>query len=150
MSAYQRRRKDGHLEQRADLPIESVLSTDPATADGDDTIALFFTEHVSLARRKAVPVVDSEGSFEGLVVLDDVLGIDPDEWAETTLAEVARPGHAGGPPGLDLGQALRAMLDGDIDHLPVVDSQGRLRGVVTSDAIIDRSRLMDRLDPKQR
>lgn len=148
VSAYQRRRRDGHLEQRADLPIESVLSTDPATADGDDTIALFFTEHVSLARRKAVPVVDGDGCFEGLVVLDDVLGIDPDDWPVVTLAEVARRDTPLGHPDWNLGQALRAMLDGDVDHLPVVDSRGRLRGMVTSDAIIDRSRLMDRLDPK--
>ncbi len=150
VSAYQRRRKDGHLEQRADLPIESVLSIDPATADGDDTIALFFTEHVSLARRKAVPIVDGEGTFEGLVVLDDVLGIDPDEWPTTTLAQVARTDTPVGRPDWNLGQALRAMLDGETDHLPVVDARGRLRGVVTSDAIIDRSRLMDRLDPKPR
>ena len=45
---------------------------------------------------------------------------------------------------------LQAMIDGDVDHLPVVDGRGRLRGVVTSDAIIDRSRLMDRLDPPER
>src|SRR5690606_20546277 len=34
VSAYQRRRRDGPLEQRAALPIESVLSTAPATARG--------------------------------------------------------------------------------------------------------------------
>lgn len=148
VSAYQRRRRDGHLEQRADLPIESVLSTDPATADGGDTIALFFTEHVSLARRKAVPVVDREGRFEGLVVLDDVLGVDPDEWPEKMLSEVARRDVPVGRPDWNLGEALRAMIDGEVDHLPVVDANGKLRGMVTSDAIIDRSRLMDRLEGK--
>lgn len=147
VSAYQRRRRDGHLEQRADLPIESVLSTDPATARGDDTVALFFTEHVSLARRRAVPVVDGEGHFEGMVILEDVLGVDPDEWPTTTLDSVLRADSPVGRPDWTMGQALQAMIDGEVDHLPVVDARGRLRGVVTSDAIIDRSRLMDRLDP---
>ncbi|MGI8939068.1 MAG: chloride channel protein [Iamia sp.] len=146
VSAFQRRRKDGHMEQRADLPIEQVLSTDPATASSDDSVALFFTEHVSLARRKAVPVVDGDGVFQGLVLLNDVLGIEPDEWPNVTLADVARRDVPVGRPDWNLGQALRAMIDGEVEHLPVVDARGRLRGVVTSDAIIDRSRLMDRLE----
>lgn len=146
VSAYQRRRKDGHLEQRADLPIEQVLSTDPATASAEDSVALFFTEHVSLARRKAVPLVDGEGTFQGLVLLNDVLGIEPDEWPDRLLSDVARRDVPVGRPDWNLGQALRAMIDGDVDHLPVVDANGRLRGMVTSDAIIDRSRLMDRLE----
>ncbi|CAN5581760.1 hypothetical protein BH24ACT4_BH24ACT4_10030 [soil metagenome] len=146
VSAFQRRRKDGHMEQRADLPIEQVLSTDPATASSDDSVALFFTEHVSLARRKAVPVVDGDGVFQGLVLLNDVLGIEPDEWPDVTLADVARRDVPVGRPDWNLGQALRAMIDGEVEHLPVVDARGRLRGVVTSDAIIDRSRLMDRLE----
>lgn len=51
-----------------------------------------------------------------------------------------------GRPDWNLGQALRAMVDGEVDHLPIVDRAGHLRGMVTSDAILDRSRLMDRLE----
>lgn len=146
VSTYQRRRRDGYLEQRAGLPIESVLATDPAVARGDDTVATFFTEHVALARRQAVPVVDDAGRYEGLVVLDDVLSIAPEGWAGVRLVDVARTDVPVGDPTWTLGQALTAMLDADVDHLPVVDAAGRLRGVVTSAAIIDRAELADRLD----
>lgn len=147
VSASQRRRRDGHLEERADLPIEAVLSTDPATAAPDATVAEFYTEHVALARRPAVPIVDERGTYLGMVLLDDVLAVEPDAWAGVVLAEVARDDVPVGRPGWTLGQALRAMIDADLDHLPIVDRAGALRGVVTSEAIIDRSRLMDRLDP---
>lgn len=146
MSAYQRRRRDGHMEQRADLPIATVLSTDPAVAHGSDTVAHFFTEHVALARRQAVPLVDAEGHNRGMVVLDDILAIEPESWPGVTLAAVARYDVPVGRPDWTLGRALRAMIDGDVDHLPVVDAAGRLRGMVTSAAIIDRTALMDRLD----
>lgn len=148
VSAYQRRRHEGHLEERADLPIEAVLSTDPATAAPDATVAEFYTEHVALARRPAVPLVDEEGKYLGLVLLDDVLAVEPEAWAGLALADVARDDVPVGRPDWTLGQALRAMIDADLDHLPIVDRAGGLRGVVTSAAIIDRSRLMDRLDPE--
>ena len=147
VSSYQRRMRVGFLEERADLPIAEVLSTDPAVARPDDTVALFFAEHVSLARRRAVPLVDDDGVFLGLVTLDDVLALDHETWADTQLSEVSRHDVPRGSPGWNLGQALRAMVDGDVDHLPIVDDSGHLRGMVTSDAILDRSRLMDRLEP---
>jgi CIC family chloride channel protein len=147
VSRYQRRRRLSSLEERSLLPIASVLSADPATASAGDTLAEFFVEHVSLARRRAVPVVEGDGRFVGLVVLDDVLAVPPEDWASTTVADVV---HAGGPtaaPDWSLGQALRAMVDGAVDHLPVVDASGHLRGVVTSDAVIDRARIMEDFDP---
>ena len=146
LSPYQKRRRPNYFADRAQLPIASVLSTDPAFARGDDTVAHFFTEHVSLARRRAVPIVDAEGRYEGLVVLNDLLSIDPGEWPEITLEEVARTDLPTGRPDWTMGRAMRAMVDAEVDHLPVVDDAGGLRGMVTSDAIVDRTRLMDRLE----
>lgn len=146
VSAFQKHRRRSYLEERADLPIAAVLSTDPATASAGDTVAQFFTEHVALARRRAVPVVDDDGHYEGLVVLGDLLALEPATWPEVTLAEVARTDGPTGRPDWTLGRAMRAMVDAEVDHLPVIDGAGGLRGMVTSDAIIDRARLMDRLE----
>lgn len=145
VSAYQQRRSRGHLEDRADLPVTTVLANDPAVADPADTLAAFFTEHVALARRRAVPLVDADGAYRGLVLLDDLLGVDRERWHEVAVAEIARTDlpHLG--PDATMGEAIRAMADAEVDHLPVVDGGGRLRGVVTSDAIVDRARLLDRL-----
>lgn len=146
VSPYQKRRRPNYLAERAALPIASVLSTDPAVARGDDTVAQFFTEHVSLARRRAVPIVDDQGRYEGLIVLNDLLAIDPSVWPDTLLEDVARTDLPTGRPDWSLGRAMRAMVDAEVDHLPVINDAGGLRGVVTSDAIIDRTRLMDRLE----
>ena len=127
------------------VPISTVLATDAATSRADDTIAQFFAEHVSLARRRAVPLVDGEGCYEGLVLLDDVLAVDPADWADTTLAEVAATELPVAGPDWTVGQALRQMVDANVDHLPVTDGEGRLRGMVTSDAIVDRNDLLERL-----
>ena len=145
VSTYQRRRRSDYVEQRAELPISTVLATDAATSRADDTIAQFFAEHVSLARRRAVPLVDGEGCYEGLVLLDDVLAVDPADWADTTLAEVAATELPVAGPDWTVGQALRQMVDANVDHLPVTDGEGRLRGMVTSDAIVDRNDLLERL-----
>lgn len=146
VSAYQRRRRDGHLEERAALAVTEVLAVDPAVSRAGDSAATFFAEHVALARRRAVPLVDADGRYEGLVLLDDVLAVDPGDWPEVPLGDLARTDVPTVGPGATLGDALRVMVDAEIDHVPVVDDAGGLRGMVTADSIVDRSRLLDRLD----
>ncbi len=146
VSAYQRRRRDGHIEERAALSVTEVLAVDPAVSRAGDSAATFFAEHVALARRRAVPLVDGDGRYEGLVLLDDVLALDPTDWPDSLLGDLARTDVPTVGPDASLGDALRAMVDAEIDHVPVVDQSGFLRGMVTSDAIVDRSRLLDRLD----
>ena len=146
VSAYQRGAREGHLEDRAELPIASVLSTDSATADPDSTVEEYFAEHVVLARRDASPVV-RDGRYEGLVTLSDLLALDPETWSTTRLADIARRDVPTAAPDWTVGQALDAMIRADLRHLPVVDSAGELRGVVTAQAILDLESLLDRLTP---
>ena len=64
----------------------------------------------------------------------------PDKMAEVAATELPVAG-----PDWTVGQALRQMVDANVDHLPVTDGEGRLRGMVTSDAIVDRNDLLERL-----
>ena len=58
------------------------------------------------------------------MVLDDLLALDPDDWADGSLTEVARTDlPTGGPTGRWAGPCER-MVDADIDHLPVIDAAG--------------------------
>src|SRR5581483_11708341 len=91
VSAYQRRRRTGHVEQRAGLPIGTVLVRDAATADAGHTIARFFATHVATARRRAVAVVDDAGRYAGMLFLADILDVDPATWPTTAVADVMRP-----------------------------------------------------------
>jgi CIC family chloride channel protein len=147
VSSCQRRRRTGHVEERAALPISSVLVHEVATIDADHTIARFFASHVAPARRRAVPVLDGGGRYAGMLFLDDVLAVNPSEWGATSIADIMRPDAPVGRADWTIGQALAAMLGADVDHLPVVDDDGRVVGVCTTVDILDLDELLDRLDP---
>ena len=145
VSTYQRRRRSGHVEERAHLPIGSVLARDVATATAADTVARFFAQHVAGARRRAVPVLDEDGRYAGMLFLGDVLSVDPSEWASTCVADVMRTDAPVGRDDWSIGQALAAMLAADVDHLPVVGSDHELLGLCTAVDILDLDELLDRL-----
>lgn len=145
VSSHQRRRHRGHLEERAALPVAQALVTDPATASPDDTLAQFFAEHVAMARRRAVPVVVSD-RFVGMAELDRVLAVDPADWPTTTLHAVLPEERISGKPDWTLGQALAAMVDASVDHLPIVGVDGRFHGMVTRISILDLQELLDRIE----
>jgi len=147
VSTYQRRRRTGHVEERAALPISSVLTRDVPTVPADHTIGRFFATHVAAARRWAVPVVDPAGCYAGMLFLGDVLPVDPSQWAATPVADVMRRDAPVGRTDWTIGQALAAMLAADVDHLPVVDDGGHVVGVCTTFDILDLNELLDRLDP---
>jgi len=149
VSPYQQRRRLGHVEERARLPIESVLVADVAVAHGDDTLGRFFAAHVALARRRAVPVLGADDRYEGMAFLDDVLALDPGQWATTTVGEVMRVDAPVGRPDWTIGQALAAMLGAEVDHLAVVGDDGTLRGVASTVDILDLDDLLDRLDQRR-
>jgi chloride channel protein, CIC family len=145
VSPYQRHRHAGHLEERAKLPAAQALVADGAVAGPADTLAEFVTEHVTMARRRVVPVVDDEGRFLGLATLEAVLDVDPADWASTPLRAVIPDDVAVGAPDWSLGQALAAMVSAGSDHLAIVGSDGLYRGLVTRSSILDLQDLLDRI-----
>jgi CIC family chloride channel protein len=146
VSTYQRRRRTGHVEERAALPITSVLVPDVATTEAGHTIARFFAAHVAGARRRAVAVLDTDSRYAGMLFLNDILALDPATWGTTPVADVMRVDTPVGRAGWTIGQALAAMLAADVDHLPVVDGERTLLGVCTAVDILDLDDLLDRLD----
>jgi chloride channel protein, CIC family len=147
VTAHQRDERRGHVERRADLPLTAALVTDHATARPTDTLAELFTEHVALARRRAIPVVtDAGGTYQGMVLLDDVLAVPHDRWVDTTVSSILRLDLPTLDPASTIGQALGALARTDADLLPVVDDVGRLRGLVSRESILDLDELLERLE----
>ena len=147
VSAFQRGPREGHPEDRAELPIASVLSTDSATADPDSTVEEYFAEHVVLALRVRLRS-SATGGTRASSRCRTCLGLDPGTWPTTRLADVARLDVPTASPDYAVGQALDAMRRAALRHLPVVHTGRRvLRGVVTAQAIVDLESLLDRLTP---
>jgi CIC family chloride channel protein len=150
VSPYQQRRRLGHVEERAHLPIGSVLlGGDVPTAAPGDTLSDFFTEHVASARRRAVPVVDEANRFRGMVFLEDLLAVDPAGWPSTPVADAMRTDTPVGEPSWTIGQALATMQAARVEHLPVVGDDGVLHGVATTADILDLDDLLNRLDHRR-
>ena len=145
VSPYQRRRHRGHLEERAQLPVAQALVTDPATVDPGSSLADFYAEHVAMARRRAVPVVDDR-TYQGMVLLEDVLAIDPVRWVDTEVRELMRTDLPTAAPADTLGTALAAMVAASAEQLAVVGSAGELHGMVSRTSILDLQELLDRLE----
>src|SRR5581483_9125466 len=168
VSPYQARRRFGHVEERANLPIESVLVTDVPTASPDDTLSRFFAAHVALSRRRAVPVcapaggaagegdgdtTDGDGDpgpaiYAGIVFLEDVLAVDPEEWPTTLIGAVMRTDAPVGRPDWTIGQALAAMVGAGVEYLPVIGDDGALRGLAGTVDILDLDDLLERLESR--
>jgi chloride channel protein, CIC family len=148
ITAYQRDERAGHVERRADLPLTAALLTDAATARPTDSLAELFTEHVALARRRAIPVVagDDGGSYQGMILLDDVLAVPHDRWVDTPVSAILRLDLPALDPAETIGHALAALARTDAGLLPVVDDVGRLRGLVSRESILDLDELLERLE----
>lgn len=149
VTPFQRDERLGDLERRFGLPLTAALLPDPATASPSHTVAELFTEHIALARRRAIPVVDDDGSYRGMVLLDDVLGVDHDDWPETRVADIMHTATTNLAPDDDVGTALAALARQDAHHLAVVDANGRLLGIVSRESIVDLDELLDRLEHDQ-
>jgi chloride channel protein, CIC family len=147
VTTFQRDERLGHLERRAEMPISAALITDVATAGPHDTLAELFTEHVALARRRAVPVVDDQRTYLGMVLLDDVLAVDNSAWIETSVTVVMRTDLAVLDPDSTVASAITALVTSPSDHLAVVHAEGRLYGLVSQESIFDLAELLDRIDP---
>ncbi len=135
VSAYQQARQAGHLERRFRLPLADVLRPDIATIAPDATVAEFFAQLLTGPRRSSVAVVEG-GSFVGLARLDDLHDVGQDRWNDTTVAQIMRTDLAVASPRWTFRQALAAMEDADVDELPVVETDGRLLGIVSSSDIL--------------
>jgi predicted transcriptional regulator len=93
-----------------------------------------------------VAVVGDGDRYEGMVFLDDVLAIEPEQWATTTVADVMRRDAPIGRPNWTIGQALAAMLTAGVDHLAVVGDDGVVCGVAGTADILDLDDLLGRLE----
>ncbi len=87
-----------------------------------------------------VLVTDLEGQLTGILserdILNKIVGQDIDLNAETVqryMTHCPDTVHASAP----LAKALQRMLVGGYRHLPLVDSEGRPTGIVSSSDIVD-------------
>jgi IMP dehydrogenase len=107
---------------------EAGMVTNPVTCGPDDTV-----EHVdSLCARyriSGVPVVDGAGVLVGIVTNRD-MRFESDQ--SRPVRDIMTPMPlVTGPVGIDGDDAMALLAANKIEKLPLVDDQGRLRGLIT-------------------
>jgi len=122
--------------------VESLMTRDVESARPESTLA----EAAAVMWRRdcgVVPVVEEGGGVVGVITDRDIcmaLSIRGQRAAEVRVAEVMSRGVESCTPVDDLGEALEAMARRQVRRLPVVDSRGRLVGLLSLNDVIRRTR----------
>lgn len=117
---------------------ESAVIQDPIVVSPDTRVRdvrMLMQEH----RISGVPVVEKGGKLKGIVTLRD-LRFENQE--DRLVSEIMIRGESlcTAPYGISLEEARRKMQEHRIEKLPLVDSQGNLRGLITMKDIEQRAR----------
>lgn len=115
------------------VPVSDVMIRRPVTAGLKRGLA----EAIQLMRQKrvdSVVVVDDDNRLLGVVTARDIQQA-PRE--ARTLEELMRAEPAWVDPGAPVSEALQRMFVERLDHLPVVDAERRLVGLVTRTTLVD-------------
>ncbi len=146
VSQFQRDSRTGHLERRLEMPVNSAMSTEVPTVNADAPLA-DFVWGVALPRKQLEAIViGSEREFLGVIRLSDTRDVDRNDWMSVTCGEVMTTDITPARPSWTLREVTEAMADAQIELFPVVDSGGRIAGVVTENAIV---KLVDFLNETQ-
>ncbi len=96
---------------------------------------------------RRLPVVDDDGKLVGIITLGDVRGAQPSPatslniWelnyllSSLTIDKIMTPKPMTIAPDATIGDAARTMLEHRISGLPVVESDGKLAGIITESDI---------------
>jgi IMP dehydrogenase len=110
---------------------ESGMITNPVTTTPDATVAEV-DELCGQFRISGVPVVDNEGKLVGIITNRDMRFVSPFEKATTLVRDVMTSKNLiTAPEGIDPDSAIAIFAQHKIEKLPLVDSSGRLRGLIT-------------------
>ncbi len=113
------------------LKVGRIATPDVTIIRDDATIreaeGIFIKSH-----RLALPVVNAEGRFIGIVTLEDILSIPPEEWDIRRIHDIVRCKFMFVHPDNSLLTALYKILTHEIPEIPVVDRRtGGLIGEVS-------------------
>ena len=138
---------DYHADPLAGTRVTDVMSTTvetlPSTASVGDARRRF-----EVGRHSAYPLVDAAGRCVGIVSRGDLLRADGS--AAGPLRDVSSNDVVGVSPGESVQHALHLMLEEQLEHIPVIDVDGRLLGICTrTDGLAVRRRHVELEGPQR-
>ncbi|MCV7258260.1 site-2 protease family protein [Mycobacterium shimoidei] len=112
--------------------VRDIMTANPETAHADATVSEFLRDFALLRRHSAFPLVDHFGRLQGLVTLNRIRAVPPEQRASTLLRDVACPADEVPQASPDeLLSALLPRLKGCADGRAVVVDHGVMVGIVS-------------------
>jgi IMP dehydrogenase len=110
---------------------ESGMITNPVTTTPDATVAEV-DDLCGQFRVSGLPVVEGDGRLVGIVTNRDMRFVSPFEKATTLVRDVmTSEGLITAPVGVSPENAIALLAQHRIEKLPIVDADGKLRGLIT-------------------
>lgn len=111
---------------------ESGMVSDPVTVGPDATIAQL-DELCGHYKVSGLPVVDDDGNLMGIITNRDLRFVPADSWSSLCVRDCMTPRErlVTGPTGISRENAKALLAEHRIEKLPLVDSAGRLTGLIT-------------------
>ena len=143
VSEYQRDTRVGHLERRFQMPITSAMKRDFQTVQPADSLSDFVWRFAFPRKQLEAVVADNKGEFRGIIKVSDVGDMEQDLWSTTACSEVMIAGLTPARLSWTVREVSARMEEADVDIYPVVDTAGRVVGVVTDQSIVNVVELLD-------
>ncbi|WP_348788650.1 IMP dehydrogenase [Leifsonia sp. NPDC080035] len=110
---------------------ESGMITNPVTTTSDATVEEVDTL-CGQFRVSGLPVVEADGTLVGIITNRDMRFVSPFERSTTLVRDVmTRQPLITAPVGIDPDSAVAIFAEHKIEKLPLVDADGKLRGLIT-------------------
>src|SRR5687767_900794 len=110
---------------------ESGMITNPVTTTPDATVAEV-DAICGLFRVSGLPVVEDDGKLVGIITNRDMRFVSPFEKSTTLVRDVmTKAPLITAPEGIDPDAAIAIFAQHKIEKLPLIDSNGNLRGLIT-------------------
>jgi Zn-dependent protease len=133
------------------IRVADFMDPQPATAQPEMSVHEFVLWHVLRRGRRALPVVE-DGRLVGIVTVTDVKELPQPEWPTTPVSQIMkRAPLLTVAPDAEINTALRLMVEGGVNQVPVVDG-GRLVGLLSRADVLRFIQLREELhvnDPER-
>src|ERR1700733_9530643 len=142
-SASAEAQQAGVTGQLRGIRVGQIMTPDPVTVPGSATVSEFLDGHLFRARHQGFPVIQDDRGVTGLVTVNRIRQVLPEERDRTRLADIACPlaDVATAAPDDSVADLL-PRLTACADRRALVFRDGRLAGIVSPS---DIARMLDRL-----
>jgi len=119
---------DVHRQERT--PVEAVMLL-PVSASPDLTIQAFIDTVLAMHRQSAFPVV-KDRNLLGMLLLEEMKAVNPDQWRKKTIRAVMRPVESDHfvEVGTSLSAARELARTNGVGYVGIIGNDGLLVGVV--------------------